>query len=130
MAITIYLALVVFITGFLVDVLPFLKIIKTVSELSKKSVATIQSTDLDDDAKQKALLSCSVGIFKESFKIAFYTLLIFGVVYVLFWLSKFFPPLSEDALIDYSITWTGIIVSLVAFFIYFFIKKLYVKYRV
>lgn len=130
MAITIYLAVVVFITGFLVDVLPFLKIIKTVSELSKKSVATIQSTELDDDAKQKVLLSCSVGIFKESLKIALYTLLIFGVVYALFWVSKFFPPLSADALIDYSITWTGIIISLAAFFIYFIIKKLYVKYRV
>lgn len=130
MIIIIYLFIVVFITGILVDVLPFLKIIKNVSVLGKKSASTIQATDIHDDEKQKILLSCSMGIFKESFKIAFFTLVILGFVYLAFLLGDYIETLSFDKLVEYSITLPGIIVSLVAFFAYFGVKKLYGKFRV
>lgn len=128
--IIIYLFIVVLLTGFLVDVLPFLKIIKNVSVLGKKSASTIQATNISDDEKQKVLLSCSLGIFKESLLIAFYTLVILGFVYLAFLLGDYIEPLSFDKLVDYSITLQGIAVSVIAFVVYFGAKKLYGKFRV
>jgi hypothetical protein len=130
MAIMLYLFIVVFITAFLVDILPFQKISKNILGLSKKTITTIQLSSIDDSAKQSLLLSYSFAIFKQSLIIAALTLLIVAVVYGCFLLSDFFKQLSFQNLVDYSLTLNGILVSVVSFFLYFLIKKIYVKFRI
>jgi hypothetical protein len=125
-----YLFVVVFITAFLVDILPFRKITKDILLISKKSLETIQLSTIDDSVKQKLLLSHSFSIFKESLKIGAFTLLIVGVVYGCFLLSEYFTRTSFQNLLDYSLTFSGVIISLISFFSYFLLKKLYVKFRV
>src|SRR6266487_296695 len=129
MTIISYLFIVVFITAFLVDLLPFQKSIRNILLFSKKTINTIQLSTIDDSVKQNLLLSYSFAIFKQSLKIGAFTLLIAAVIYGCFLLSVFFKQVSFQNLIDYSLTLSGIIICIVSFFSYFLLKKIYVKFR-
>ena len=125
-----YLYIVFFILAILVDRLPFLPVIKKTSLLGINSVQTIKSDSLSDSEKQRLLLDNSFNIFKQSLKMLALIILIAIVAYALLMLSILFNPLNYRVLIKYLATINGLILSLVSFFSYFLLKKLYVKIRI
>ena len=125
-----YLYLVFFILAILVDLLPFLSIIKKSSLLGANSWQTIKSASLNDSEKQQVLLGNSLNIFKQSLKLLALILFIALFGCVLLWQSFVFKPLSYGVLAQYLITFNGLVLSVISFFSYFLLKKLYVKIRI
>jgi len=125
-----YLFIIFFILALIADHLPFFKIINNISSLGRISIETINSTGIDDPAKQKILLTNSLGLLKESLKIIVFTALLIGLLFLWLILGDLFKPLTYDHLTDYLLTNSGIILSIVSFLSYFLVKKLYVRFRV
>lgn len=126
----IYLFIVILLIAWAADTIPFIKTAKRISETSQSSIKTIQSNLLDDSVKQGILLKNSLDIMKYSLLIVFYTALLVAVLLFLLKVSAFISPLNFDYLSKYLITYSGIILSIVAFLSYFLIRKLYVRFRV
>lgn len=126
----VYLFIVFFLLAFVTDILPFIKSARNITSLSQSSFKTIQSTDIDDDQKQSVLLKNSLGIFKESFKITLFTALLVGLLLLSLRASNFIKPLNYDYLLEFLISVSGVVLSIVAFISYFVIKKLYGRFRV
>jgi hypothetical protein len=124
-----YLYIVFFIVAAIVDHLPFLLIMKRTSLYASNSLRTINSNELEDLEKKKILLANSFNIFKQSLKMLALVILIAFSGYVLLIISVVFKPLNCNVLLSYIITLNGLILSLVSFFSYFLLKKLYVKIR-
>jgi hypothetical protein len=124
-----YLFVVFLIIALMVDLLPFIAIIKKISELSRHSYQIIRATDLIDDKKQPLLLSNSLKILKESIKIWGLIIIIGVCFYLLLLISIIIKPLSFQILSNAILSITGLILSLIAFAFYVLLKKLYVKFR-
>jgi hypothetical protein len=124
-----YLYIVFFIIAALVDYLPFLPTIKKTSLLGFNSLQTISSNNIEDSEKMKILLANSLNIFKQSLKMLALIILVAFCGYVLLLLSVIFKSLSYRVLLNYVITLNGLVLSVVSFFSYFLLKKLYVKIR-
>ncbi len=128
-AIISYLYAVFFILAILADRLPFLTIINSISRLSKGSFQIIRSDIIEDSEKQEILLSNSFGLFKQSLKIAGLILIVSVCGFLLLLLSGVFKHLSYWILFDYMMTTYGLLLSVMSFFSYFLLKRLYVKIR-
>ncbi len=126
----IYLFIIFFVIALIVDILPFIKIMKTISSLSRISLETIRSMNMEDEAKQKILLANSFAMLKESLKIIAFTAVLTGLLFLCLLLADFIKPLSYDHLTAYMLTYSGIILSVISFLSYFLVKKLYVRFRV
>jgi hypothetical protein len=124
-----YLYVVFFILAFLADRLPFLTIINSISRLSKGSFQTIKSDIIEDSKKQEILLSNSFGLFKRSLKMVGLILIVSICGFLLLLLSGVFKHLNYRILFDYMITAYGLLLSIISFFSYFLLKRLYVKIR-
>ena len=124
-----YLYVVFFILAILADRLPFLTIINNISRLSISSFQTIRSDIIDDSKKEKILLFNSFGIFKQSLKMTGFILLVSACGFLLLLLSGIFQHLSYRVLFVYMITTHGLLLSIISFFSYFLLKRLYVKIR-
>jgi pilus assembly protein TadC len=124
-----YLYIVFFIIAALVDYLPFLPTIKKTSSLGFNSLQTISSNNIEDSEKMKILLANSLNIFKQSLKMLALIIWVAFSGYVLLLLSVVFKSLSYRVLLSYVITLNGLVLSVVSFFSYFLLKKLYVKIR-
>jgi len=126
----IYLFIIFLLIAWAADTIPFIKTAKRISDTSQSSLQTIQSNEIDDSAKQGILLSNSLGIMKYSMLIIFYTALLVALLLFFLKASVFISPLNFDYLSNYLISFSGIILSIVAFASYFLLKKLYVRLRV
>jgi len=126
----IYLFIVFLLLACITDILPFIKSARKITSLSQNSIKIIQSADIDDDQKQSALLKNSLAIFKESFKITLFTAILVGLLLLSLRISNFVEPLNYDYLLEFLISVTGVLLSVVAFVSYFLIKKLYGRLRV
>lgn len=124
-----YLYVFFFIQAILVDSLPFLVISKKILALSISSLQTIRSNDTADSEKEKLILSNSLQILKRSIQIIVCLIIVAMMGWVLLALSNLFIPLQPSRLLDNMVSVKGIIIFIVAFFSYFLLKKLYVKYR-
>jgi len=124
-----YLYIVFFIVAALVDYLPFLPAIKKTSLLGFNSLQTISSNNIEDSEKMKILLANSLNIFKQSLKMLALIILVAFSGYILLLLSVVFKSLSYTVLLNYVITLNGLVLSVVSFFSYFLLRKLYVKIR-
>jgi|ERR1700743_32016 hypothetical protein len=124
-----YLYIVFFIVAALVDYLPFLPTIRKTSLLGFNSLQTINSNNIEDSEKMKILLANSLNIFKESLKMLALIILVALSGYILLLLSIVFKSLSYTVLFNYMITLNGLVLSVISFFSYFLLKKLYVKTR-
>jgi hypothetical protein len=124
-----YLYAVFFILAILSDRLPFFTIINNISRLSISSHQTIRSDIIEDSKKGKILLVNSFGIFKQSLKMAAFIMLVLACGFLLLLLSNNFQHLNYRVLLNYMITTDGLLLSMVSFFSYFLLKKLYVKIR-
>ena len=124
-----YLYVVFFIAAALVDYLPFLPVIKKTSQLELNSLQTIRSNNIADTEKEKILLANSLNIFKQSLKMFAFIILIADCGYVLLLISFLIKPLSYVVLLKYMITLYGLLLSVISFFSYFLLKKLYVQIR-
>jgi len=125
-----YLFGVFFIAAVLSDILPFVATIKSVSLLSRNSYRVILSPDLDDSEKQASLLKSSLNILKESIKLTALIALVIVCGYFILRAGAVVKPLSFNVLITALVSFTGLAVSLLAFMVYYVLKKLYVKFRV
>ncbi|HEY5326774.1 MAG TPA: hypothetical protein VIJ27_07220 [Mucilaginibacter sp.] len=128
-AIISYLYIVFFILAVLADQLPFSVIIKSITLLGINSVQTIRSKIIEDVVKGKTLLANSFGLFKQSLIMFAFIILIAVCGYVILLISILFKPLSSVILLKYVITLNGLMLSVISFFSYFLLKKLYVKIR-
>jgi hypothetical protein len=122
-----YLYAVFFILAFLTDRLPFRGIISNISRLGKNSFQTIESDDIEDSNKQGILLANSFGLFKQSIKIAGLIFLVSVCGFLLLLLGGVFQNLNYRILFDYMVTTYGLLLSIISFFSYFLLKRLYVK---
>ncbi|GAC1304737.1 MAG: hypothetical protein NVSMB24_12630 [Mucilaginibacter sp.] len=128
-AIIIYLYIVFFAIAFLVNRLPFVALIKNISSLGNVSLQTIRSDEIDDSEKEKILLKNSLQLFKQSLKLLGFVVLIAICGFVLLFVSGVFKSLNYAVLLNYMVTLSGLLLSVIAFFSYFLVKKLYVKVR-
>ncbi len=126
----IYLFIIFLLIAWAADTIPFIKTAKRISDTSQSSLQTIQSNEIDDSAKQGILLRNSLGIMKYSTLIIVYTALLVALLLFFLKASVFISPLNFDYLSKYLISYSGIILSIVAFLSYFLLKKLYVRLRV
>lgn len=124
-----YLFVVFFFMAFVTDCLPFVVGIKNISQLALKAVEIIQSTQIDDSKKEKLLLANSFSMFKQSFKILLFVVIIALAGFLLVLLSVSFNAINYKALLCYMITFNGILIPVISFISYFILKKLYVKIR-
>jgi hypothetical protein len=127
--IIIYLYFVFFGSAILADHLPFLPIIRKASFLGANSLQIIRSNSINDSEKQRILLGSSWDIFKQSLKLLAFIVLVAVIGYVLLLLSVIFKPLNCRILVQYLITFDGLVLSVISFFSYFLLKKLYGKIR-
>ena len=128
-AIISYLYAVFFILAMLADRLPFLRVITNISELRRDSLQTIKSDIIDDSKKQQILLANSFGLFKQSLKMAGLILIVSACGVLLLLSSGIFQRLNYRLLFDYIVTSYGLLLSIMSFFSYFLLKRLYVKIR-
>lgn len=124
-----YLYIVFFILAFLADRLHFLSIISNISRLGKSSFQIIRSDAIEDSKKQEILLTNSFGLFKQSLKIAGLILLVLVCGFLLLVLWAIVQNLNYRILVDDVMTVYGLLLSIISFFSYFLLKKLYVKIR-
>jgi len=124
-----YLFAVCFVLAILADYLPFFTVINNISSLSKSSLQTIRSAIIDDSKKQETLLGNSLSIFKQSFKLTAFILLILASGFLLLILSRFVTHLGFQVLFDYLKTIDGFVLSILSFSSYYLLKKLYGKIR-
>jgi len=120
-----YLGAVCLLLAFLTDRLPLITIANKISQLAKNSLGTIRSATANDEEKQKIILSNSRGIFIGSVKISALVLLVLTLGYLLLLAANIF----HYSLLTYAETKSGILVSFIFFFLYFLVKKLYVRSR-
>ncbi|MDB5016389.1 MAG: hypothetical protein JWQ84_1221 [Mucilaginibacter sp.] len=124
-----YLYIVFLILAFLVDILPFFVIIKSISQLANNSIQTIRSNILEDSEKEKFLLTNAIAMFRQSLKILGFVIVTAILGFLLLSLTILFNHSNYRLLLNYTVTFGGITVSVLAFFTYFLFKKLYVKIR-
>ncbi|MDB5008168.1 MAG: hypothetical protein JWP45_2561 [Mucilaginibacter sp.] len=124
-----YLYVVFLALAFLVDFLPFFVIIKSISQLANNSIQTIRSNILEDSEKEKFLLTNAVAMFRQSLKILGFVIVTAILGFLLLSLTMLFNHSNYRLLLNYTVTFGGITVSVLAFFTYFLFKKLYVKIR-
>ena len=120
-----YLCAVCFLLAFLTDRLPLITLTNKISRLAKNSLGTIRSSTDSDEEKQKIILGNSLAIFVGSVKISAIVLLVLAIGYLLLLTANIF----QFPLLNYAETKTGILVSIISFFLYFLLKKLYVRSR-
>ena len=125
----IYLFVIFLLIAWMADTIPFIKSAKSISQLSKSSLQTIQSEEMDDTTKQGILLSNSLGIMKKSLLIILYTALLIAILLILLKASEFISPLNFNFLSNYLISLSGILLSIFGFLSYFLLKNLYVRLR-
>jgi hypothetical protein len=124
-----YLYVVFFLIAWLVDLLPLFSIVKNSSLVSRQSMQTIKSNDIDDSEKEKMLLNNSFKLFKQSLKLFAFIVLIAACGFALLLISPVIKPLNYAKLIKYVPTLYCLVLSILSFVSYFLLKKLYVKIR-
>lgn len=124
-----YLYIVFFAIACLVDYLPFIPLIKNISLLSNASLQTIRSDEIDDPEKEQILLKNSLQLFKQSLNLLGFVVLIAICGFLLLCVSGVFNSLNYAVLLNYMVTLSGLLLSVIAFATYFLLKKLYVKVR-
>jgi hypothetical protein len=125
----IYLFVTFLLIAWMADTIPFIKTAKSISLLSKSSLQTIQSEEIDDSAKQGILLGNSLGIMKHSILIILFTAVLIAILLLFLKISVFISPLNFDYLSNYLISLSGILLSIFGFLSYFLLKNLYVRLR-
>jgi len=120
-----YLGAVCFLLAFLTDRLPIITLANKISRLAKNSLETIRSATADDEEKQKIILGNSLAMFVGSVKILALVLVVLAIGYLLLLAANIF----HYGLLNYAETRSGVMLSFIFFFLYFLLKKLYVRSR-
>lgn len=114
-----------FTTAYLFDILSVWKTGKNLLELQRESIKVMTASDYSDDQKQKILLSYSGKIFLLTLRI--FVLFIVAsmplMVIVLFWNLL----LKNQDFLRTIVSFNGLLLSTLAFLMYFFIKRMYGK---
>lgn len=124
-----YLYAVFFILAIITDRLPFASTIKNISGIGLNSLKIIRSDLIDDSEKEKILLNNSLNMFKQSLKMFGFLMIMTSAGFLLLLPGIFFNHLSYKVLLDYMVTYNGLLISVLSFFSYFLFKNLYVKIR-
>ncbi len=124
-----YLYVVFLAIAWLIDCLPFLGVMKNISLSTHVSLQIIKSNDINDSEKQKMLLDNSFVLFKRSLTLLGFIVGIGACGLMLLFAGELLKFFSYSALLKFIATLPGFLLSVIAFFSYFFIKKLYVKVR-
>lgn len=122
------IAVATLVTAFLFEILPVSIIGKTIFQLQKESLRTLQNRSINEDLKQKILLALSGQVLFSTIKL----ILFLGVSILPFillilienWICD--KPNIGEVLISIK----GIIFSSSVFLLYFLIKRWYGKFRV
>lgn len=119
----VYLFIIFFLLAMVADHLPFILTVKRINQTSRGSLATIQSELIDDETKQKILLSNSLAILKNSLLIIALTLFLVALLVAAIQAGTLIESLNPSFLTNILISTTGIALSVIAFASYFLIKK-------
>lgn len=119
----IYVFFVFFLLAILTAYLPFLSIIRLINGASRNSLTIIQSAELEDETKQKILLSNSLIILKNSLFIIGLTAILALLLITFLEVSVLIKPLSPSYLTNFLLSISGILISLLSFLSFFLIKK-------
>ena len=121
--------IVFFIVAIIADFLPFLATTKNISHVGLNSLQTIKSNIIDDSDKEKILLANSFNMFKQSFKLMALVMFVAVCGFLLLLPSMFFKPLNYHILLDFTVTYSGLLITIISFFTYFLFKKVYGQIR-
>ena len=123
-------ALVVFFSAALFfDKLPFIEFLQDINSLGKRILYAFQSKTASDHRKEQLMKWYSLRLFIVSIKIAFFISIVsLGAFLLLLFASKFILS-AENNVFDFIITLQGGLVSILAFIVYYFFKKVYAKFR-
>lgn len=123
--------LLIFCTGvisaFLFELFPVLKTAGLVLKFQKESIHVLQDKSLEDSIKQEMLLSNSFRIFTLTMKLAFFIVISAIPFFLLIFLGDWILKSSYFA--DSLVSLQGLIVSCFSFLTYYFIRKVYDKFR-
>ncbi|OIR07024.1 hypothetical protein GALL_109310 [mine drainage metagenome] len=121
--------LVVFILTYsFLELFPFGKLSKEMMGYYKRIFKVLGNTNTTDDRKQKVLLVYSIMLFKRTM---YLILLIAAVIGFLFLTAYCFSYLfyRDNSLIQNLISWESAVISVIAFILYYFSKKMYDQFR-
>lgn len=116
------------IAALLFDMLPISSIVKTIFELQKESLKTIQNKGIYDEQKQKLLLSYSGQVFYSTIKLILLLCISISPFILLILIENWICTAPSIGIILISLK--GIILSSSVFLFYFLIKRWYGKFRV
>jgi hypothetical protein len=102
--------------------LPFLKSVARLGEISRKSAKVISSSRISDHWKEKALQRYSRDMAVCSITLGFYMAIVFGVVMALaLALDAAIQP--QVSTLDYAMTMEGLLLATGFAFLYIFVRK-------
>ena len=102
--------------------LPFLKSVARLGEISRKATKVISSPKISDHWKEKVLQRYSRDMAVCSITLGFYMAIVFGVVMALgFALDAAMQP--EVPTLDYAMTMEGLLLATGFAFLYIFVRK-------
>lgn len=122
------LLLVFILTYALSDIFPFGKLSKELAGYYQRIFKVLANTHTSDTRKQRILLAYSILLFKRTIYLIVLMAVVIGFLFLA--IDCFSYLLYKDkSLIKNLISWEGALVSVVAFILYYFSKKLYAKIR-
>jgi hypothetical protein len=123
--------LLIFCTGLisaiLFGILPVLQTAAAVLKYQKESIQILRDERMEDNVKQEMLLSNAFHIFTLTMKLAFFIILATIPFFILIYLGDWI--LKSSFFADSLISFQGLAVSCFSFLTYYFIRKMYVKFR-
>jgi hypothetical protein len=114
------------ISAYLFDLMPVAKNTGLIFELQRKSISAIRKQYLTDEQKQGFLLISSGKLLLVTLKLIF----LFGIAmlpFTIFALAG--PALFKIGFNEILLSASGIAISCLAFIFYFFVKKVYGRFR-
>ncbi len=115
------------VSALIFDALPILEIGKFILDLQKESLKIIIGSEFTDDEKQNKLLVISGKILLATIKLIFLFVLIalplLSLPVIGHWIS------DSINVFDTLISVEGICISILAFFVYYYSKKSYARFR-
>ena len=110
-----YAGAVILVVGFLV-LIKYLKVVEKSSKvitIARQSVMVVRDSETSDLQKEKALQKYTKELFSLFFDIVIVSLLALAIPFGLVWLMEVMGLLSVQSVIDTTLSWDFILVSLI-----------------
>ena len=102
--------------------IPFLKVLLEINTISRKALFALGAKSVSDHWKEKVMLAYAGLLFSSTMKLAGFMIVIGVTAILLIFLFDFFGV----TIVDFIVSWVGILFSLVVATVYFKIRNFFV----